>query len=86
MDQVSIFFLIFYFFRSELRGCDCFIPLFIQQILYVIYVPAIVQNTGDVAVCKYNLSLHEADSLVGINPQNHSNIHKTVTVMNTIKV
>lgn len=33
---------------------------------------AIVQNIGDAAVRKYNLSLHEADSLVGINSQNHS--------------
>lgn len=69
-----------------MRGCDCFIPLFIQQILYVSYVVAIMQNTGDVAVHKYNLSLHEADSLVDINSQNHSNIPKIVTVMNTIKV
>lgn len=45
-----------------------------------------MQNTGDVAVHKYNLSLHEADSLVDINSQNHSNIPKIVTVMNTIKV
>lgn len=71
IDQVRIFFFKFFLGQNWEVVIASFLYLFNRYYMSAMCL-AIVQNIGDAAVRKYNLSLHEADSLVGINSQNHS--------------